>query len=77
MTNNTKRIGIAIGGQEKANLDEIMIYTVTDESKLNEIGIEAIAGICKNAIFISLTTEYFYKYTDGKFVRIIPKHLNI
>lgn len=71
-----KSIGVLMGSGRKDPLDEVMIYTVTDESKLNDVGIRAIAGICKNAIFISLTTELFYVYRDGNFKVIIPKHLN-
>lgn len=71
-----KHIGFISGGN-KDPLDEVMIYTVTDESKLNDIGVRAIAGVCKNAIFISLTTELFYVYKDGAFKLIVPKHLNL
>ena len=56
---NNKNTGILIGRKERDPLDEVMVYTVTDESKLYDVGIRAIAGVCKNAIFISLTTELF------------------
>lgn len=74
---NSNHTGVIIGKVEKDPLDEIMIYTVTDEYKFNDIGIRALAGVCKNAIFISLTTELFYTYRDGQFKLIIPKHLKL
>lgn len=74
---DNKHIGVLMGGRTPNPLDEVMVYTVTDESKLNDIGVRAIAEVCKNAIFISLTTELFYIYRDGSFRLIIPKHLNL
>lgn len=70
-----KHIGVIIGKIEKSLSDEIMIFTVTDESKLQQC--KYIAGICKKAIFISLTTELFYVYKGGEFKMIVPKHLKI
>lgn len=72
-----KHTGILIQGKGKDPLDDVMVYTVTDESKLNEISVRAIAGVYKNAIFISLTTEMFYTFKDGEFKMVIPKHLNL
>lgn len=72
-----KRVGFVSGGIKKDPLDEVMIYLVTDETKLNDIGVRAIAGVCKNAIFISCTTELFYVYRDGDFKVIFPKKLNL
>lgn len=72
----SKHVGVLMGSGRKDPLDEVIIYTITDESKLNDIGVRAIAGVCKNAIFISLTTELFYVYRDGSFKRIIPRRLN-
>ena len=72
---NNKHIGIVMGGIEKSFSDEIMIFTITDESKLQQC--RYIAGICKKAVFISLTTELFYVYRDGEFKMVVPKHLKI
>lgn len=72
---NNKHIGIVMGGIEKSFTDDIMIFTITDETKLEQC--KYIAGMCKNAIFISLTTEIFYVYRNGEFKIAIPKHLKI
>lgn len=70
-----KHIGVVMGGMEKSFSDEIIIFTVTDETKLQQC--KYIAGICKKAVFISLTTELFYVYRDGEFKMVVPKHLKI
>lgn len=70
-----KHVGFIVGNKREDPLDEVMIYTITDETKLEQCRV--IAGMCKKAIFISLTTEYFYIYRNGEFKMVIPKHLNL
>lgn len=72
---NKKRVGFIIGEGKKDTLNDVMIYTITDETKLEQC--KLIAEIFKNAIFISLTTELFYVYKNGEFKMVVPKHLKI
>lgn len=72
---NKKRVGFIIGEGKKDTLNDVMIYTITDETKLEQC--KLIAEIFKNTIFISLTTELFYVYKNGEFKMVVPKHLKI